>query len=63
VQDCKAKQQIQNAIEREIKKKLKEITTEECLHSKGIAFLLHFINKNFGCEIDSASNLYEKRLA
>ena len=63
MQDCKAKQQIQNTIEREIKKKLKEITTEECLHSKGIPFLLRFINKNYGCEMDSASNLYEKRLS
>ena len=54
LEEYKAKQQIQNAIEREIKKNLKEIKTEECLNSKGIPFLLHFINKNYGWE----SNLH-----
>lgn len=63
VEEYKAKQQIQSAIEREIKKNLKEIKTEECLSSKGIPFLLHFVNKNYGCKIESASNLFEKGLA
>lgn len=62
-EEFKANQQIQRTIEREIKKSLKEVKTVGCLQTKGIPFLLHFISKEYGCEIEPASNIYEKRLA
>lgn len=63
MEEYKAKQQIQNAIEREIKKNSKRNKIEKCLSSEGIPFLLHFINKNYDCEIESEYDLFEKGLA
>lgn len=62
-EEYKAEQQIQRTIEKEVKKSLKEVTTMEYLQTKGIPFILHFVNKEYGCEIEPASNIYEKGLA
>ena len=59
----KAMQQIEQAIYRTIKSKLKNLTNEECLLNEGIPFLLNFMPECQDVKLEVAGASYEKELA
>ena len=59
----KALLQIEHAIQKAIKSKLKSVDSEECLLNEGIPFLLNFIPDFEGFKVEIAESSFEKGLA